>query len=352
LDYAERMSRMYIRNNQQRDPSEIQHFLCYICGEVFRIRLEYQKHVVLHQSFGLIYQIYDSESQREANEEAGKGDPEKPGTSRQQSEKPEKKGKKKVVRRRSLEEMEEAIREEREQYLREKQLLAERKAEEDRQHLLIWSLRLCESIEHPVAFTSLAAELVAMINMKDQAFPVEKKKPPTKAKAADPVPPKTAADPKQPSSSLKSQRTPAVAQPVLPRTTSNGFDIGPPRRETCPFCDSDKIFYDPIAAIQHIVDHGASIADLKFVFFEDDKFIATEPQLSGDKCNACDSSFDFATQYYMHLLTAHRSAVALFYLPIHPNANNVEIVAQLVYRTLPEHTIEFREIIPKLAMRE
>ncbi|VDO22648.1 unnamed protein product [Heligmosomoides polygyrus] len=234
-----------------------------------------------------------------------------------------------------MEKMEQSIREEREDFLREKQITC-----------------FTENASH-----FLQAELairIAMTRLKEEVYPSEKKKPSTKEKAADSVPPKTPDDPKQPSTFLKSRRTPpaAAAQPVLPRTTSNGFDIGPLKREICPFCDSDNIFNDPVAAIQHIVGHGASIADLEFIFFEDDKFIAAEPQVSGEKCNVCDISFAFATLFYIHLLTTHRSALALFYQPLYPNANNVKILTELVYRKFPEHTIQFREIIPKLAMRD
>ncbi|PIO59028.1 hypothetical protein TELCIR_19521 [Teladorsagia circumcincta] len=183
-----------------------------------------------------------------------------------------------------------------------------------------------------------------MAAMRDHAIPIAKRKPPSRDSISTPLVSPTTAD--EPSTSTPPQ-PPAPPKPVLPRETATGFSIGPLPQEKCPYCTTGESFEHPVDAIEHIVDHGGSVLDVKLHFYEDDKFIATETQLTGEKCNVCDVNFDFPTQYYLHLLVKHRMDVTAYYLTSHPNANNVRVVTVMIYRMYPEHTIEFREIILK-----
>ncbi|VDN30471.1 unnamed protein product, partial [Cylicostephanus goldi] len=150
-------------------------------------------------------------------------------------------------------------------------------------------------------------------------------------------------------SSEPTSSSPAVPPPreiELPRVTNTGHSIGPLQREKCPYCMTKESFNRPVEAIEHIVDHGGSILDVKLSFYDDDKLLATETQLTGEKCNVCDVNFDFPTQYYLHLLLKHRMEVTSFYIPNYPKANNVKFVTVMIYRMYPEYTIEFREVMP------
>lgn len=338
---------MYLKNNERRLPSEVQHHLCYLCGDVFRERHEYQKHLIGHQAFGLIYQIYHfdkTESERKSNEKARKTDA-KSGSSLRQSEELEKemRYRAKGRGRGGVDKLEKSHREERKQYLREKEREEELEAERERQRKIEAARRRREMRKRKLD------EHTAMAALRDQAIPIAKRRPPTRERTGDSVPPVSPANPNEPSSSASPPRPATAPQPVLPRNTNTGFYIGPLLKEKCPYCVSKATLYDPVEAIDHIVDHGGSILDVKLVFYEDDKFIATEGQVTGEKCNVCDVTFDFPTQYYLHLLMKHRSDVTAFYLANHPNANNVKIITVIIYRMYPEHTVEFREIIPKPA---
>ncbi|KAK5975284.1 Zinc finger C2H2 type [Trichostrongylus colubriformis] len=344
---------MYLKNNERRLPTELQHHLCFICGSLFRERHEYQKHLIGHQSFALVYQIYNfdkSESERKANEKAKKPE-QKPGrighafsddypknkgsSSLRQSEELEREMRYRAkARPRTADKLEKTHREERRQYMREKEREEELLAERERQRKLEAARKRRETRKRKLD------EHTAMAAMRDQAIPIAKRKPPSRA-GADSTPLVSPSIADEPCSSTP----PEPPRQVLPRETASGFSIGPLLKEKCPYCVTGESFEHPVDAIEHIVDHGGSVIDVKLHFYEDDKFIATETQLTGEKCNVCDVNFDFPTQYYLHLLIKHRSDVTTYYLTSYPNANNVKVVTVMIYRMYPEHTIEFREII-------
>ncbi|RCN46459.1 zinc finger, C2H2 type [Ancylostoma caninum] len=142
---------MYLRNNERKTAADIQHHLCFICGDMFRDKHEYQKHLITHQSFALVYQIYHwdkTESERKANDKAKKPDP-KPGRighafsddsnrykgshALRQSEELEREMRQRAKgRSRGVDKLEKSHREERRQYMREKEREEELQAERER----------------------------------------------------------------------------------------------------------------------------------------------------------------------------------------------------------------------------
>ncbi|RCN46460.1 hypothetical protein ANCCAN_07453 [Ancylostoma caninum] len=184
-----------------------------------------------------------------------------------------------------------------------------------------------------------------MAAMRDQAIPIAKRKPPTRERGLETTPFPSPALPTDPTSSSAAQPPAPEIEP--PRVTNTGYCIGPLQREKCPYCVTRESFNKPVEAIEHIVDHGGSILDVKLSFYDDEKLLATETQLTGEKCNVCDVNFDFPTQYYLHLLLKHRMEVTSFYVPNYPKANNVKFITVMIYRMYPEYTIEFREIMPR-----
>lgn len=186
-----------------------------------------------------------------------------------------------------------------------------------------------------------------MAAMRDQAVPVARRKP-IKDRDIDTTP--------LTSLTLKSESSPSSsAKPSSPlqlsslRETSTGFSIGPLNSEKCPYCVKEP-FNNPVEAVAHIVDHGGSILDVQLSFYFDNQFLATETQLTGEKCNACEVNFDFPTQYYLHLLLKHRMDVTGFYRNNYPKANNVKFTTIMIYRMFPEHKIELREVIPNFVL--
>ncbi|WKY01485.1 hypothetical protein Q1695_015469 [Nippostrongylus brasiliensis] len=347
---------MYLKNNERKLPTDVQHHLCYMCGEMFNERHEYQKHLVRHQSFALIYQIYNfdkTESERKANEKGKKSDS-KPGRighafsddytrtkgspSLRQSEELEREMRYRAKgKSRGASKLEKSHREERRQYQREREREEELEAERERQRKIEAARKRREMRKRKLD------EHTAMTMMRDQAVPVAKRRPPTRDRGGtDSTPLVSPAIPEEPSTSLQ----PALPEPVLPRETNTGFSLGPLAKERCPYCATKEEF-DPVKMIDHIVDHGGSILDVKIDFYEDDKWLAAEGQVTGEQCNACDVNFDFPTQYYLHLLLKHRTEVATYYTEKYPTANNVKFATVTIYRMYPEHTIEFREIIPR-----
>ncbi|KAK6028032.1 hypothetical protein OSTOST_05932, partial [Ostertagia ostertagi] len=297
---------MYLKNNERRLPTELQHHLCFLCGTLFRERHEYQKHLISHQSFALVYQIYNfdkAESERRANEKAKKPE-QKPGrightfsddyskskgsSSLRQSEELEREMRYRAKGRpRAADKLEKMHREERKQYLREKEREEELNAERERQRKIEAARKRRETRKRKLD------EHAAMAAMRDHAIPIAKRKPPSRDSISTPLVSPTTAD--EPSTSTPPQ-PPPPPRPVLPRETASGFSIGPLPKEKCPYCSTGESLEHPVDAIEHIVDHGGSVLDVKLHFYEDDKFIATETQLTGEKCNVCDVNFDFPTQ--------------------------------------------------------
>ncbi|VDO66463.1 unnamed protein product [Haemonchus placei] len=349
---------MYLKNNERRLPTELQHHLCFICGTLFREKHEYQKHLIGHQSFALVYQIYNfdkSESERKANEKAKKPD-QKPGrvghavsddypknkgySSLRQSEELEKEMRYRAKGRPRVDKLEKVHREERRQYLREKEREEELLAERERQRKIEAARKRRETRKRKLD------EHAAMTAMRDQAMPIAKRKLSSRDRGIDSTPLVSPAALDEPCSSSPPE-PPPPPKIILPRETASGFSIGPLLEEKCPYCETGEPYEHPVEAIEHIVDHGGSVLDVKLHFYEDDKFIATETQLTGEKCNVCDVTFDFPTQYYLHLLSKHRMDVTTYYRRTnHLSANNVKITTVIIYRMYPEHTVEFREIIP------
>ncbi|EYC06656.1 hypothetical protein Y032_0074g819 [Ancylostoma ceylanicum] len=346
------------RNNERRTAADIQHHLCFICGDMFRDRHEYQKHLITHQSFALVYQIYHwdkTESERKANEKAKKPDP-KPGRishafsddsnrykgshALRQSEELEREMRQRAKgKSRGVDKLEKSHREERRQYMREKEREEELQAERERQRKIEAARKRRELRKRKLD------EHTAMAAMRDQAIPIAKRRPPTRERGMESTPLPSPALPTDPASSSSAQ--PPAPEVESPRVTNTGYSIGPLQREKCPYCVTRESFNKPVEAIEHIVDHGGSILDVKLSFYDDDKLLATETQLTGEKCNVCDVNFDFPTQYYLHLLLKHRMEVTSFYVPNYPKANNVKFITVMIYRMYPEYTIEFREIMPR-----
>ncbi|KHJ89222.1 hypothetical protein OESDEN_10958, partial [Oesophagostomum dentatum] len=239
---------------------------------------------------------------------------------------------------RGVDKLEKSHREERRQYMREREREEELQAERERQRKIEAARKRRELRKRKLD------EHTAMAAMRDQAIPIAKRRPPTRERGTDLTPLHSPPIPNGPSSSSSS--VPEVEQP---RVTNTGYCIGPLQREKCPYCISKESFNRPVEAIEHIVDHGGSILDVKLSFYDDEKLLATETQLTGEKCNVCDVNFDFPTQYYLHLLVKHRMEVTSFYIPNYPKANNVKFVTVMIYRMYPEYTIEFREIMPHIA---
>ncbi|KAK6744877.1 hypothetical protein RB195_011538 [Necator americanus] len=349
---------MYLRNNERRSVADLQHHLCFICGDTFRDRHEYQKHLISHQSFGLIYQIYHfdkTEGERKGNEKAKKPDL-KPGRiahafsddsnrnkgshALRQSEELEREMRQRAKgKSRGVDKLERMHREERRQYMREKEREEELQAERERQRKVEAARKRRELRKRKLD------EHTAMAAMRDQAIAIVKRRPPTREKGVELTPAPSPANPADPTSSSPVQ-PPPVLQIEGPRVTSTGYSIGPMQQEKCPYCLTQESFNKPVEAIEHIVDHGGSILDVKLSFYDHDKLLATETQLTGEKCNVCDVNFDFPTQYYLHLLLKHRMEVTSFYVPNYPKANNVKFITVMIYRMYPEYTIEFREIMP------
>ncbi|CAJ0596890.1 unnamed protein product [Cylicocyclus nassatus] len=353
---------MYLRNNERKTAADLQYHLCFICGDLFRERHDYQKHLITHQSFALVYQIYHwdkTESERKANEKLRKPDS-KPGRvghtvsddsnrnkgspALRQSEELEREMRQRAKgKSRGVDKLEKSHREERRQYMREREREEELQAERERQRKIEAARKRRELRKRKLD------EHTAMAAMRDQAVPIAKRRPPTREKATDSTPLHSPALSSEPTSS-----SPAVPPPreiELPRITNTGYSIGPLQREKCPYCMTKESFNRPVEAIEHIVDHGGSILDVKLSFYDDDKLLATETQLTGEKCNVCDVNFDFPTQYYLHLLLKHRMEVTSFYIPNYPKANNVKFVTVMIYRMYPEYTIEFREVMPNARPR-
>ncbi|KAJ1372917.1 hypothetical protein KIN20_035228 [Parelaphostrongylus tenuis] len=347
---------MYLRNNERRSAAELQHHLCFICGDLFRERHEYQKHLIAHQSFALIYQIYHfdkSEAERKASEKLKKIDakPGKIGHSRSDdagkssgssslrpSEELEKELRNRAnSRSRGAEKLERSHREERRLYIREKEREEELQAERERLRKMEAARKRRELRKRKLD------EHTAMTAMRDQAIPIAKRKPPTKDKDIDTTSliSSRLVDEPSPSSSAK---TLSPLQLSLMRETNTGYSIGPLNSEKCPYCVKEP-FSIPVDAIEHIVSHGGSILDVQLSFYFDDQYLATETQLAGEKCNACEVNFDFPTQYYSHLLLKHRMDVTGFYRSNYPKANNVKFTTLMKYRMFPVCKIEFREVI-------
>lgn len=347
---------MYLRNNERRLAAELQHHLCFICGDLFRERHEYQKHLIAHQSFALIYQIYHfdkSEAERKADEKSKKTDlkPGRVGHSRSDdagktsgssslrpSEELERELRNRANYSRGADKLERLHREERRQYVREKEREEEQQAERERLRKMEAARKRRELRKRKLD------EHAAMAAMRDQAIPIAKRKPPTKDRDIDTTPlvSPTLVDEPSPSSSAK---TSSPLQLALVRETSTGYSIGPLNSEKCPYCIKEP-FTNPVDTVEHIVGHGGSILDVQLSFYFDDQFLATETQLTGEKCNACEVNFDFPTQYYLHLLLKHRMDVTGFYRSNYPKANNVKFTTIMIYRMFPEHKIEFHEVIP------
>ncbi|KAK6055286.1 hypothetical protein COOONC_07208 [Cooperia oncophora] len=257
-------------NNERRLPTELQHHLCFICGTLFRERHEYQKHLISHQSFALVYQIYNfdkTESEKKANEKAKKPE-QKPGrighafsddypkykgsSSLRQSEELEREMRYRAKgRSRTVDKLEKTHREERKQYLREKEREEELLAERERQRKIEAARKRREARKRKLD------EHTAMAAMRDQAIPIAKRKPPTRDKGfgADSTPLVSPSAVDEPCSSSP-PRPPPPPRPVLPRETASGFSIGPLINEKCPYCVTVETFEHPVDAIEHIVDHG------------------------------------------------------------------------------------------------
>ncbi|KJH48953.1 zinc finger, C2H2 type [Dictyocaulus viviparus] len=346
---------MYLRNNERRSAAELQHHLCFICGELFRERHDYQKHLIAHQSFALIYQIYHfdkTESERKASEKSKKTDS-KPGrvgnvrsddggknggNNSRHSDEIEKEMKNRARgRSRGVEKLERLHREERRQYIREKEREEEQQAQRERLRKIEAARKRREIRKRKLD------EHTAMAAMRDQAIPIAKRKPATRDKDiySTLISPSLVDEPspKSPSERIQQSHLASI------RETNSGYYIGPLNSENCPYCEREA-FDNPVEVVEHIVDHGGSILDVQLTFYFDDQFLATETQLTGEKCNACDVNFDFPTQYYLHLLLKHRMDVTCFYRTNYPTANNVKFTTIMIFRMFPEHKIEFREIMP------
>ncbi|VDM58095.1 unnamed protein product [Angiostrongylus costaricensis] len=199
-------------------------------------------------------------------------------------------------------------REERRQYVREKEREEEQQAERERLRKIEAARKRRELRKRKLD------EHTAMAAMRDQAIPIARRKP-TKDRDIDTAP--------LPSSTLKGEPSPSSANASSPpqlssvRETSTGYSIGPLNSEKCPYCVKES-FNNPVEAVAHIVNHGGSILDVQLSFYFDNQFLATETQLTGEKCNACEVNFDFPTQNVNDFSLVLASSVLCQSILIHP----------------------------------
>ncbi|WKY15318.1 hypothetical protein Q1695_000644 [Nippostrongylus brasiliensis] len=156
-------------------PSDVQHHLCYLCGELYTDKHEYQKHIVQHQGFAMAYQMYHfskTESERlEANDKK-----------REEASKKQSKINEAAMKRNPRwAALERSHAQERRQFERQQQYENEMKAEIERQRRLEAARKRRETRKR------LLEEHRAMASIKDQAVPVQKRKAPPPKKDVPPV---------------------------------------------------------------------------------------------------------------------------------------------------------------------
>ncbi|WKY15320.1 hypothetical protein Q1695_000644 [Nippostrongylus brasiliensis] len=165
----------YYVNSKRMSPSDVQHHLCYLCGELYTDKHEYQKHIVQHQGFAMAYQMYHfskTESERlEANDKK-----------REEASKKQSKINEAAMKRNPRwAALERSHAQERRQFERQQQYENEMKAEIERQRRLEAARKRRETRKR------LLEEHRAMASIKDQAVPVQKRKAPPPKKDVPPV---------------------------------------------------------------------------------------------------------------------------------------------------------------------